>query len=444
LGIIKIQVHKSGEILCIKNNLTDNIMNYKIKFLFAVLIFNYCIHPLQILAAQSVVQQDIEIYLQGKTFIARGQLDLKILKSSGDAAEVIQYAIDAMPDDGGEVLLNRGCYNLNQPISLKNRVWLHGKGRGTLLQVTPSNTEGVGIMCKGLKGTVVSDLAIKSKLTDSAKAGLVIDDCGDCQFRNIFCQGFSQYGIWMRNGSFLCEISGCQLADNDSANIYCENLTISRGGKFLPNLINNCTIYGGGHGIECEKSLVINIVGCIVFQTKQYGFYVHTGSNSVLISGCRTYQIEKEAVVIESAHEANISSNIFCWHRGHGIVIDGVAWATVTANNIIDSGVRSRDGSKKIGIVLKNESRGIQITGNSLFNWGNQVPMLNGIQEDATCYNNQMVSNNINYFVGSDIVSNGTNTLVKDNVSAGSKAFIHGKVPYPDFDTLEIEKFFND
>ena len=421
------------------------IMNYKILFSLVVLMFNYFINPLQI-AAQSVVHQDIEIYFQDNTIIARGQLDQKILKSSDDAAEVIQYAIDAMPDDGGEVLLNRGTYNLNQPISLKNRVWLHGKGRGTLLQVTPSNTESVGIMCKGLKGTVVSDLAIKPKSTDSAVAGLVIDDCGDCQFRNIFCQGFNQYGIWMRNKSFLCIISECQLADNGNANIFCEKLAAnSRGGDFLPNLINDCIIYGGGYGIECSNTIVLNITGCAVFQSKKYGFYLHNRSNSVLISGCRTFQIEKDAVVIENTHEANISSNIFCWHRGNGIVLDQASWATITANNIIDTGVRTRDGSKKTGIVLKNECRGIQISGNNLFNWGDQVPMLNGIQEDSTCYNNQMVSNNINYFVGTDIISHGRNTLVKNNVTAGPKAFVSdGKPPYPDFDSTKIEQFFKE
>lgn len=409
-------------------------------------MFIYFTNPFQIATAKKMVQQDIEIYQQDKKIVARGQIDQKILKVSEDAVEVIQYAINAMPAEGGEVLLNRGVYDLNKPILLKNRVWLHGKGRGTLLQVTASNTESVGVFCKGLKGAIVSDLAIKPKSTKAAKTGLLIDDCGDSQFRNIFIQGFSQYGIWLRNGSFLCEISGCQLADNDSANIYCENLAVNgRGGNFLPNTISNCTIYGGGNGIECKKALVVNITGCTIFQTKQYGFYIHTGSNSVLISGCRTYQIGKEAVVIEKSHEANISSNIFCWHRGNGIVFDGAAWATVTGNNIIDSGVRSRDGSKKTGVILKNESRAIQISGNNLFNWGDQVPMLNGIEEDSTCYNNLMVSNNINYFVGTAIISTGKNTLVNNNVFEGPKAFkSDGKPPYPDFDTTKIEKFFND
>lgn len=420
-------------------------MNYKINFTFWIFTFIYFINPFTMLAEQSILQQDVEIYVQDKNFIARGQLDQKVLKSSTDAAEVIQYAIDAMPDAGGEVLLHRGTYNLSQHLLLKSRVWLHGKGRGTLLQVLPSNTEGIGILCKGLKGTIVSDLAIKTE-NSSGKAGLVIDDCGDCQFKNVFCQGFSRYGIWMRNKSFLCEISGCQLADNASANIYCEFLSEnSRGGDFLPNLINNCIIYGGGNGIECNKTIVLNIVGCAIFQSKKYGFYLYNGSNSVLISGCRTFQLEKDAVIVENSHEANISSNIFCWHRGHGIVFDKASWATVTANNIIDTGVRSRDKSKKSGIVLKNECKGIQITGNNLFNWGDHPPMLNGIQEDSTCYNNQMVSNNINFFVGTDIFSQGKNTLVENNVTAGPKAFVSdGKPPYPDFDSTRIEQFFKE
>jgi hypothetical protein len=390
------------------------------------------------------MNQDFLVYVQEDAFIVRGQIDNEILKTSTDAADAIQFAIDTLPDDGGEVQLHRGKYPLNKPIYLRNRVWLRGKGRGTLLQVTAANETGIGIICRGLKGAVVSGIAVKPVQIQSAVAGIVIDDCGDCQVRNTLCQGFAQYGIWLRNNSFLCEISSCQLADNGRANIYCQKLIDgSRGGDFLPNLINNCTIYGGGHGIECDFAIVLNIVGCVVFQAKEYGYYIRNSSNSVLISGCRTFQIEKHAVVVDKSHEANISSNIFCWHRGHGIVFRESAWATVTANNIIDTGVRTRDGAEMTGIVVEDTCRGIQITGNNLFNVGDQVPMRNGIMEDESCHSNQIVSNNINYFTDRGVVSRGKATVVENNVTAGAKAFVSdGKPPYPDFDMKKIEAFF--
>ncbi len=396
------------------------------------------------LYAQEQIIQDMEVYRQGNRFIARGQVDQQVLGSSEDAAEVIQMAIRSLPAQGGQILLHRGTYELSRPVVLVSRVWLQGRGRGTLFMVASDNEKGIGILAQGLKGVQISGLAIKPEVRGGSEAGLVIDDCGDCQVRDLLCQGFGKYGIWIRNNSFLCEISGCQLADNDVANIYCENLfRDGRGGKFLPNLISNCIIYGGGHGIECNRSVVLNITGCLVFQVKEYGYYLRDISNSVLISGCRTFQIEKEAVVVERSHEVNISSNIFCWHRGEGIVLDRVSWATITANNIIDTGVRARDGSLKTGIVVRNESKGVQVTGNNIFNWGDQVPMLHGISEDPTCLNNQFVSNNFNYFTGEVIVSKGKNTLVSNNVAEGSYAYENfGKPAYPDFDSTLIERFF--
>jgi hypothetical protein len=392
------------------------------------------------------IEQDLEVFVNNGSFVVRGQLDHEMLLTTSDAGEAIQFAIDELSVDGGEVLIYKGIYPLDEPLHMKSKVWLQGKGRSTILQVSSSNTEGVGVICKGLKGASISDLTIRPEVNHTGIAGVVLDDCGDCQVHQILCQGFGKYGIWMRNRSFLCEISSCQLADNNLANIFCEKLTGNgRGGDFVPNLINNSTIYGGGHGIECTQTIVLNIIGCVVFQSKEYGFYLRNNSNSVLISGCRTFQIEKHALVVEDTHEANISSNIFCWHRGHGIVLELAAWTTVTGNNIIDTGVRTRDGSEMNGVVVRDSCRGVLVNGNNIFNWGDQVPMHHGITEDPSCYNNQFVANNINYFTGSAIISQGKGTIVENNVSSGPKAFVSdGKPPYPDFDTLRIEKFIRE
>lgn len=64
-------------------------------------------------------------------------------------------------------------------------------------------------------------------------------------------------------------------------------------------------------------------------------------------------------------------------------------WAIVTANNIIDTGVRTKDGRPMSAIALQDSCRAIQVNGNNIFNWGDQVPMLNGIEEDNSCHHNQ-------------------------------------------------------
>ena len=168
-------------------------------------------------------------------------------------------------------------------------------------------------------------------------------------------------------------------------------------------------------------------------------FHLLKHSNSVLITGCRTYQIQNDAVVVENSHEINISSNIFCWTEGNGIVLDQVKWGTISANNVIDSGsinpfdphkdslktteevkrnLRSPNDRKSIksGIVVKNMTQGVTITGNAVFNWPATPKMKYGIVEDATCENNIISSNNINFYSIADVHSEGKGTKVMGNV----------------------------
>lgn len=390
--------------------------------------------------------QDVDVFPSGEKFIVRGEIDGKTLFTSKEASEAIQYAVNAMAGEGGKISLHRGSFPLNQAVNLKNNVFLEGKGRGTRLIVTPQNAEGTGLQGTTLKGIHLANFSVIHQNRHEGTAGVIIDDSGDCQVRNLHIQGFGKYGIWLRNNSFLCEISGCQLVDNAEANLYCDNLfKDGRGGKFLPNLISDCVIYSGGMGFKLNRTVVMNINDCIVFQTRDVAFHLSNISNSVLISGCRTFQIEKQAVVVKNSHEINISSNIFCWHREEGIVLDRVSWGTITANNIIDSGVRARDGLERTGIVVRNECKGIQVTGNNIFNWGDQMPMLYGIYEDSSSINNQFISNNLNYYTREAVESLGKNTLVKDNLGIGNYSYENfGNPAYPDFDSTLIELFMLD
>ena len=136
------------------------------------------------------------------------------------------------------------------------------------------------------------------------------------------------------------------------------------------------------------------------------------------------------------------SSNIFCWHRGHGIVLRDVSWGAINGNEFIDQGVRSRDGVHTIGVVLSETTQGVQVVGNTIFNWGDQVPMAIGVKEDDTCRNNIIAHNNINFYTKTDIVSEGAGTLVKDNLSLQEEAYVGlGRSGYPDFTRQPIERF---
>lgn len=352
----------------------------------------------------------------------------------------IQKLIDQISTQGGEIKLPEGTFVIDEPLRLSNNTWLHGSGRSTILSVTDS----VGIMLDSLIGVKISDLVVKSAERRGATTGILINNSGDCQVQDVLTQGFEKYGIWMRNNTFLSELSSCVSADNGRANYFLERLTSgSRVGDFVPNIVNNCYSYGGQYGFEFKNALVVNLTGCSVFQSLDHAYFLHSSSNSVNISGSRSFQAGSDAIFIDNSHEVNISSNIICWQRGHGIVLNNAKWGTVSANNFIDNGTRTRDGSYRNGVVLQQETKGIHVTSNAIFNWGDQPPMEYGITEDATCVNNIIAHNNINYFTRDGIVSEGKGTLVSDNIMQGEDSYIGMDRPkqYPDFDTTRLHNF---
>jgi hypothetical protein len=246
--------------------------------------------------------------------------------------------------------------------------------------------------------------------------------------RDVAVARFEEYGIWVRNNAFLCQIRGCSVAGNGVANLYFDNLARGPHGDFVPNLATHCTIYGGGQGIDCSRAIVLNIVGCVVYQTGAAAYHVRNTSNSVVISGCRSFQITGPAVLVEESHEFNLSSNIFCWHTGHGVEVRGCNWGTITGNEIIDSGsynpgtpdtvTRVTDLPEGVplhnGIELKH-TQGYTVTGNAVFNWPVAPHMEVGIHEGASCVNNTIVGNNVNYYTRAGIVAEGRGTAVATN-----------------------------
>ncbi len=346
-----------------------------------------------------------------------------VFESRGDH-EALQRAIDAQADGGGEVTLGRGDFVLDEPLRLASNVTLRGGGRGTRLRVGKGNTAGVCVLGEGVDGAVVADLALNGAGPGEARSGVVLDDCGDCTLRGLFAVGFAEHGLEVRNNSFLCHVHGCSLTDNARAGLAFRQLARDgRAGDYVPNMVSDCTVYGGQTGIECERAIVVNITGCQAFQTRGPAYHIHSVSNSVAVSGCRSFQIETDAVVVEHSHEINITGNIFCWHRGHGIVLRDVTWGAVSGNNVIDSGGCQYD-KPRMGIVLEEGTRGVQVTGNAVFNWGGQGPMTRGIHEDTSCTRNAISHNNLNFATEALVTSMGPETVTANNIGQMAPSYL--------------------
>lgn len=374
--------------------------------------------------------QNLNVFQDADVYRVVTDMTREQVYDAPDAAAAVQHAVDAMAGGGG-VTLGRGEFALEAPVLLRDRVWLRGGGRGTQLRVASE----VGVLAEGVKGALVSDVALVAAGED-ARAGVVLDACGDCTVRDVFAARFADYGVWVRNNSFLCTVRGCSLAGNGSANLFFDELARGSYGDFLPNLAAHCVIYGGGKGVDCNRSIVLNIVGCLVYQTGAVAYHVRNTSNSVLISGCRSFQITGPAVLVEGAHEFNLSSNIFCWHTEHGVHVKDCNWGTISGNEIIDTGSYNsgqKDTTTQVqdvtaemplytGIVLEGV-QGFNVSGNAIFNWPVAPRMAYGVREDAGSFGNSIVSNTINFYEHGAVLAEGRETDEAHNVGYRDKPY---------------------
>jgi hypothetical protein len=371
--------------------------------------------------------ESLTIYNDSGTIRVLTAVSRKEVFSSQNAAESIQRAVDACKDSGGKVNLEPGEYMLDREIAIASNITLQGAGRSTVLRADFSGS--CAIKCNTAHGLRINDftLCTGKKIPQS---GIILDACGDSRIGDVACLGFSDYGIMLCNSSYLCELLSCRCAGNGKANIFCKKLHRGKYGDYIPNLLSNCMVYGGGVGIECEGSTVQNIVGCLAYQTGGPGFYFHGHSNSIVMSGCRTFQITGDAVVADNANELNCTGNIFCWATGNGIVVRNSDWGTICGNEVIDSGsyntglkdqsVKMADLPEKppllIGIKLEKVNS-FTVTGNTIFNWGCAPRLLNGITEDNASSKNIICSNTINYHESEAVVSKGEGSVAENNVA---------------------------
>jgi hypothetical protein len=375
---------------------------------------------------QTSIQQDVMIYPSQDGFTVIGQADHSVLHEAERASAAIEWAIDSL-ESGGELRLSRGEYQLDAPIRLVSNIRLVGSGRGTRLLVAGGDSAAVAIEGDSVKGVEIINIAIID-INGVAEGGVKLTTCGDCQVNDTYIKGFGNYGIWMREHCFLSRIQGCSIAGCKGVAIKLENLQEGPVGDYLPNTVSGCMIYGGGKGIECQNAIVVNLIGNSLYHCHGVGFHVHSYSNSVLITGCRTFQITGIAVLVDHSHEFNCSSNIFCWHTEEGIVIRDAAWGVISGNEVIDNGSHNHGGPNhaikfaeleelpNFDAIRMEQSRGYSVTGNTIFNWGLAPAIKAGIREDERCYSNTIIANNVNYYKENELRALGRGSVTALNL----------------------------
>lgn len=399
---------------------------------------------------------------EGSYFLMDAGSDRKISRHAF-ANEALEEAIIQLGEDGGRIHLGKGLFVLSGRVELTHHLLITGDGSGTVIVPADDFQDTCLFYGEELNRVRISELTMESvPERENPLSGIILSHCGSCLVRDVTFIGFPDRGVWLTKDTFLSEVRGCRFADVGKSGVYLDRLDgIGRAGPYIPNLISNCIFFRGGTGIECRRAIVANIVACMVFQSREPAIHIHSHSNSILVSGCRTFQIEKDAVVVDASHEINITGNIFCWQILNGIVLRSVDWGTVSGNNIIDSGNipfefdddetweywQERPVSMKEyqynGLMLLDSCKGLTINGNAIFNWASNPPMLHGIYESEDCSDNLIIGNNINYFTEAGIVANGRGTVVSDNVATAG-AHRGNRIDIHSFDTRLIESFIEE
>jgi hypothetical protein len=434
-----------------------NLTIVKIILMFPVLLFFYACN-------EEIPSMSYSIYGdQEGSYYVENNLTHKHVKKSESFNEAIDYAIDFIKNSGGFIRIRSGKYEVTSPIHLYNSIHIEGDGKSTYLNVSDNFPEGKSVFfADSINDVRINKLSIIQNNDIKKLSGIIYNHCGTSIISDVFMLGLTNHGAWIRNNSFLSRIDGCTFGKTKNSAVFFENLRQGRAGDFLPNYVSNCIVYSSGMGIELHKATVLDIVNCKIYQTKNHAFFIRDGSGSVLISGCRTFQIQDVAVKIMNAAEINLSNNIFCWHEKEGVIFDKVIWGTVTGNEIMDNGsfnpidsynfdfnldgnsrpygipigsfnfnrykknqppgkIPLEDVKKKgnySGIKFQNKTRNITVSSNAIFNFRQGGgPMKNGIEEDKTCSSNIIIGNNIHYYRDNDIMSKGKNSKVVNNIS---------------------------
>jgi len=251
------------------------------------------------------ISSSLTIYGSDESYFVMDNISDKTVKKAKSFNDAFDLAVKHLNNRGGKILIRAGIHEVASPLKLINRLEVEGEGIATALYVSDHFVESSTVfIADTLDDVSVRNLSIKQLNDKSAMTGIVYNHCGTSKIIDVIVLGLTGNGICLKNSSFLCEIRGCTLGKIKNSAVLLQNLSKGRAGDWVPNLISNCTVYSSGMGIELDSSIVVNVLDCQVFQTRSHAYFLHSQSNSVLVSGCRSYQIQDVAIKVISSHRS--------------------------------------------------------------------------------------------------------------------------------------------
>jgi hypothetical protein len=380
---------------------------------------------------------DLLLYPDSNLYVVQTAHSARVLGRHAQASDALEQALGLIPTEGGTIELASGRYALARPLQLRPLVVIRGRGTATVLQAAPGFSGKALIRGERCHRASLIDLTLLGGTADSPGTGVSVIATGELRLVGVTAARFSATGFYLGGSCFMAHLDRCVAAFCGQHGFRLHKLERGEFGDFLPSLLTSCYAYGGGVGFQLDHALVINLVGCVAFQTSGAGFWLTRESNSVAITGCRTFQVSGDAFRCDAAHELNVTGNIFCWHTGSGLVIRGCRWGVISGNNIIDNGSWNsgtadvstpfselpKDFENQNGITLE-DVRGFSVTGNAIFNWPVCPPMKHGVYEDARCADNIIAANNVNLHEAAAALVNGIDSTQVANLGRARPSHI--------------------
>lgn len=272
----------------------------------------------------------------------------------------IQVALDALPEQGGTVILLEGNYDITATINVPEKACLQGQGYGTYL-----DAHGAAIVNVI---TITGDDAAIRNLRIEVDAG-----AGTTNNRPTLIYSSSKKRI---------VIEGCYLKGDDS--VANEWKATRQNGMYLSSCqetkVINCYIESNPYaGITINASDKCTVANCTVKDTGYYGIKVNSSARA-LITG-NTCLENEVGICLISANQPTVTGNVCNENKRTGIWLErSIQNGTISGNNC--------NGNDYAGLEVSRSSQNNTVSGNSCCE-----NAAGGIRISGGCHHNAFTGN---------------------------------------------------
>jgi len=377
----------------------------------------------------------------------------------GTADDVqIQAAIDALPADGGKVVLSEGNF-LGGKVTLDNYVTIEGQGEGTIYKLADATNDFI-FTASTKTGVKLLNFTVDGNKANQTtySAGIYLSGCNRCLV-DLYVHDVYGSGVNFDNITINSEVRGT-IADCTHNNIIIATLSaenivrITRssgssesGLSFYTSGIGyptNNTVIGGVFESNTQDGIYSssngnennNIVGAICKGNTRYGinlkgnsqaigcYVLDNGNHGISVAG-NGWAISNSRIegnngygisVLADVTHVRIVGNLVEENEYEGMQLRGISHSIIS-NNIVRNNAQAT--ADRAGIFLQvgtGESTDNVLMGNECYDDQATKTQAHGIQEANAADYNVIIGNDVRENKTAGIVVVGSNTIVRNNL----------------------------